>query len=135
MHVARSLLAQRHWAVLLCVAALLLKLLVPAGYMLSTAHGRVAMTICTGFVEAGPPSDMPGMNGSMPAHGPKDHGKAEMPCPFASLAAAPLPAVDPVLLVALIAFIMAVGLRQATMPVPPGHRHLRPPLRGPPATF
>ena len=40
MQAIRHLLAQRHLAVLICAAALLLKLLVPTGYMIDSDHGK-----------------------------------------------------------------------------------------------
>lgn len=119
---------------LLCVATLLLKLLVPTGYMINNDHGRVAITICSGFGPATMTMDMPGMHGDMPDDGKsKDHGKTEMPCAFSGLSAAMLGSIDPIQLAALIVFILALGLI-ATIPPAPSHpAHLRPPLRGPPA--
>lgn len=135
MHAVRHLLAQRHLAVLLCAATLLLKLLVPTGYMIDNASGHIAITICSGF---GPATttmmDMPGMHGDMPDHGKsKDHGKAEMPCAFSGLSAAMTGAVDPIQLAALIVFILALGLVARILPAPSQSAYLRPPLRGPPA--
>jgi len=129
----RHLLAQRHLAVLICAATLLLKLLVPTGYMIDSDHGRFAITICSGVVPATMTTDMPGMHGDMPDHGKsKDHGKAEMPCAFAGLSAAVLSPVDPIQLVALIAFVLAIGLTATVPPAPSRPAFLRPPLRGPP---
>lgn len=135
MHAVRHLLVQRHLAVLLCVATLLLKLLVPTGYMIDNTSGHLAITICSGF---GPATtmmmDMPGMHGDMPDHDqPKDHGKAEMPCAFSGLSAAMTGAVDPIQLAALIVFILALGLVARILPAPSQSAYLRPPLRGPPA--
>lgn len=135
MHAVRHLLAQRHLAVLICAAALLLKLLVPTGYMIGNASGYVAISICSGF---GPATtmmmDMPGMRGDMPDHGKSnDHGKAELPCAFAGLSAAMTDAIDPIQLAALIVFILALGLVARILPAPSQSPYLRPPLRGPPA--
>ena len=119
---------------LICAATLLLKLLVPTGYMIDSDHGRFAITICSGVVPARMTTDMPGMHGDMPDHGKsKDHGNAEMPCAFAGLSAAVLSPVDPIQLVALIAFVLAIGLTETVPPVPSRPAFLRPPLRGPPA--
>ena len=134
MHAARRLLAQRHFAVLICTATLLLKLLVPTGYMIDNDHGRFVIAICSGTGPVTAMMDMPGMHGDAPDHGTsKDHGKAEMPCPFSCLSAAALGAVDPTQLAALIAFIVAIGLAGVLPPAPSGPAYLRPPLRGPPA--
>ncbi len=99
----------------------MLKLLVPTGYMIDDSHGRIVVTICSGTGPATITMDMPGMDPSMPDHGEKDHGKAEMPCAFSGLAAAALGAIDPVQLAALIA-----------LPMRSSATWLRPPLRGPP---
>lgn len=124
---------------LLCVATLLVKLLVPAGYMISGDHGRVAITLCPGNA----PQAMTGMHdaahdaGHANGHGKtKDHGKAEMPCAFAGLTAAGTGAIDPIQLAALIAFIMIAGASGLSAPpARAGPAYLRPPLRGPPTTL
>ncbi len=134
MQAVRHLLAQRHLAVLLCAATLLLKLLVPTGYMIDNDHGRMTVTICSGFGPATMTMDMPGMYGEVPDHGKsKDHGKAEMPCAFSGLSAAMLGSIDPVQLAALIVFILALGLIATIPPTPSLPAYLRPPLRGPPS--
>lgn len=130
MPIIRRLLAQRRWAVLICTAALLLKLLVPTGYMLSEQHGRLAITMCSGMdgsmVGMSKASDRPDGDKS------KGHGKAGVPCPFASLSAPSLEAIDPVLLFQLFAFIMAVGIVASTRRAAVSRMRLRPPLRAPP---
>ena len=134
MNAIRHLLAQRHLAVLICAATLLLKLLVPTGYMIDSDHGRIAITICSGIAPATMATEMPGMHGTMPDHGKsKDHGKAEMPCAFSGLTAAMTGAIDPIQLAALIAFVLAVGISPIVLPTPARRIYLRPPLRGPPA--
>lgn len=138
MHAVRHLLAQRRLAVLICTAALLLKLLVPTGYMIQADHGRLTLVVCAGVVSRdravqGATTHDAGMHGDMADHGHAgDHGKVEMPCAFAGFSAAMLGAIDPVQLAALIAFVLATGL-VVTVPAAPLRRlHLRPPLRGPP---
>ena len=134
MFACRRLIAQRHLAVLLCAAALLLKLVVPTGYMIDSSHGRIAITVCSGIEPSAMAMEMPAAHGNMPDHGkPKDHGRTELPCAFAGLSAAALCAVDPVQLLALIAFFMATGLAGIVLPAPLWLHHLRPPPRGPPA--
>lgn len=121
---------------LLCMAALLLKLLVPTGFMIDSSHGRFTITICSGTTPRTVTMEMPGARGDMPDHGgSKDHDKAEMPCAFSGLSAAALGAVDPIQLAALIAFVMAVGLAGTRLPAPSRPAYLRPPLRGPPASL
>lgn len=141
MQAVRRLLAQRHLAALLCMGALLLKLAVPTGYMIDASHGRVEITICpgtasrAGAAEMAPHGDMPDHGGPTHPGKAKDHGKAEMPCPFSGLSAPALGAIHPLLLVGLIAFVMARGL-VATRLLPTARRaNLRPPPRAPPAYF
>jgi len=130
----RYLLAQRHLAGLICAATLLLKLLVPTGYMINADHGRFAITICSGVAPATMTMDMPGMHsGTADQRKSKDHGKAEMPCAFSGLSAAVLDPIDPIQLAALIAFVLAIGLTAIVPPAPSQPAFLRPPLRGPPA--
>lgn len=136
MLVVRTLLAQRHLALLLCVATLLLKLLVPTGYMIDSVHERLTITICSGVEPRTMTMEMPGMHGDMPGHGKSgDHGKAEMPCAFSGLSASALGAIDPIQLAALTAFVMAMGIIGLALPLPSTPAYLRPPLRGPPVSL
>ncbi|MEH3120367.1 MAG: hypothetical protein PGN16_00070 [Sphingomonas phyllosphaerae] len=135
MQLFRHLLAQRHLSVLICAATLLLKLLVPTGYMIDADHGRIAITICPGTVPAAMTMQM---HGDTAGHGAEhgqssDHGKAGMPCAFAGLSAAALGAADQIQLAALIAFVLSAGLAGRTLPPASARVYLRPPLRGPPA--
>lgn len=123
----RHLLAQRCLTVLICAAALLLKLLVPTGYMIDNDHGRITLTICSGTRPA-TTVDMPGVHDDQ-----ADHGQVEMPCAFAGLAAAMLGAIDPIQLAILIAFVMTAGLMAPPLPAPSPSSCLRPPSRAPPA--
>lgn len=132
MIAVRRLLAQRWLAALLCAATLLLKLLVPTGFMISADGGGLAITLCPG-VATGAPTDMPGMQAAMPDHGRKDGAKPDMPCAFASLAAQAIGTADPVLLLALIGFVLALGVRPQRLLPTFAPLYLRPPLRGPPA--
>ena len=119
---------------LVCAATLLLKLVVPSGYMIGSEHGRITIELCSGVAPRAVTMAMPGMHGDMPDHGKsRDHGKAEMPCAFAGLSAASLGAIDSVQLITLIAFVMAVGLSPTVLPAITRRIYLRPPLRGPPA--
>ena len=86
MQSVRHLMTHRHLAVLLCAATLLLKLLVPTGFMIASDHGRVVMTICSGTASSPMAMDGPTMHGDMAGHGkPADGGKTEMPCAFSRL--------------------------------------------------
>lgn len=132
MSFVRRLLMHRHLAVLICTATLLLKLLVPSGYMIDSSHGRITLTICSGSTSRTMTMEMPGMQSDMPDHGKADQG-AETPCAFAGFSAPALSATDPVQLAALIAFVMTVGFASISAALPLSPPWLRPPLRGPPA--
>ena len=54
-------------------------------------------------------------------------------CAFTMLAYGAVPATDPALLLAAIAFILALGFTSLPAPTLRGSPYLRPPLRGPPA--
>ena len=133
MTLARRLLAHRRVAALLCAAALLLKLVVPSGYMVASHGGHLTIEVCSGMAAAPVKMTMPHAM-PMPGQGKSEgHAKADQPCAFAGLSAAALGAVDAVLLAALIAFVMALAFAPATLPPPLRRVRLRPPLRGPPA--
>lgn len=131
----RLIHAHRALAALLLLAALSLKLLVPAGFMpVAGSDGTITVLICSG-AQAGPMTmEMP-VPGLPAGHGdPQTPAKAEMPCTFAGLAMPMLSGADPLLLAVAIAFVLALAVR-AVLPVPPRPAvYLRPPLRGPPAT-
>ena len=123
-----------------------MKLLVPSGYMVSSEHGRIAITLCSGMTaqdmapQAVAPQAMamPSMHDdgaglAMNHDRSTKHDKAEMPCAFSSLTAHALESVDLVLRITAIAFAMALAWRYVR-PLPRAlTRYLRPPLRGPPA--
>lgn len=126
----RHFLRHRALAGWIVAAALLMKLLIPAGYMPGMSGNSMIIQICSGY---GP------MTMTMPIPGKEqgqDHqqSKAEMPCAFSGLSAPTLAAADPVLLALAILFVMVMGAR-FVVPLPAASpAHLRPPLRGPPAT-
>lgn len=140
MQAVRHLLAQRHLAVLICAAALLLRLLVPTGYMIASDHGRLSITMCPGTVTQPTAMTMPDMDhamtmvhGTMPdADKSTDHGKSEMPCAFAGLSAQVMGAIDVVLLAVALAAVAIMALRSVPRIAPRAAPYLRPPLRGPP---
>ena len=145
MFAIRHLLAHRRLAVLICTAALMMKLLVPTGFMIAVDDGRLAIVVCPVTAppeHGGGPMAMGGDHAAMADHGtserdeaPGDHGKPELPCAFAGLSAASLAAVDPIQLAALVAFVLGMGLAALPLPPLPRRQHLRPPLRGPPVTL
>jgi hypothetical protein len=136
----RHLLKHRASAALLLLVALMMRVLVPAGFMPVLDRGTITITLCSG---AGPQKievAMPGMVAAeMATHGAghhsdsEPHEKSQAPCVFSGLAAPALSAADPILLAVAIVFVMAFGLRTPDRPVVTPALRLRPPLRGPPA--
>ena len=119
----------RAFAVWLVALALLMKVLVPTGYMLGTSTGSITVEPCSGY---GP---MKMTTSGMAHHGgdKSDHGKAEQPCAFSGLSAPSLAATDPILLALALAFIIATAFRAPTPVLIRARAFLRPPTTGPPA--
>ncbi|HEX8308077.1 MAG TPA: hypothetical protein VF645_06620 [Allosphingosinicella sp.] len=128
-----ALLKHHVLALAIGLAALVLRLAVPAGYMPVMGESGPALTVCPG---GGPIAAAPD-----PAHGDpstpgRTHGgdstDSARSCAFADLALPAIGGADPFQLSAALIFIMAAGLFAAS----PGPRRaalrLRPPLRGPP---
>ena len=124
----RQLVKHRFTAALIIAAALLMRLIVPTGYMLDASHGAITVELCSG---TGPMRMV--MPGTAHPDGGKDHSKAEQPCAFAGLAAPALGGADPILLAVAVALIMAAASRSVASAPPVRRVFLRPPLRGPPA--
>lgn len=110
------------------VLALLIKGLIPAGYMLNDKAGHVlTVTIC---------GDASGQTLTkqiaVPSQGKADHAKAQATCAWGLLAMAALGGADVLLLAAALAFILALGFAASRPALPSRRAYLRPPLRGPP---
>lgn len=114
----------------LIAAALLMKALVPAGFMPVAAGNTLVLGFCSGY---GPQTMVVTIPGKADRSGSEEQArKHAMPCVFSGLSMPGLSGVDPVLLVLAIAFVAALAIRTATA-IPVGARvYLRPPLRGPP---
>lgn len=135
MHRLRNQIRQhRVLAAWLLAFALLLKVVVPSGYMLDTAGGTIRMAICSGMgpMKTTMAMAMPGMADGAAHKHQKDGEKADQPCAFAGLNAHSVAATDPMLLAIAIAFVVALVSRRIAPPLLALGLHLRPPLRGPP---
>ena len=133
MSVLRRLLLEHR---LLCgcviAAALLMKAVLPAGFMPMQSGGTIVLGFCSGY---GPKSMAMPMAIPMKEDrsSPDEHQpKTEMPCAFSGLAMPGLAAVDPALLALAIAFVLERAIRTATILPRIVRVYLRPPLRGPP---
>lgn len=124
----RFLETRRALGGLVVALALTLKLLVPAGFMPGVADGRIVIELCTG---SGPVAMAIPIRNDAPGETGKHH-KPEAPCAFSALSTPHLAAADPLVLAALLLFIMALGTRAHAPPPACASPRLRPPLRGPP---
>lgn len=132
------LLQHRTLAALVLGAALLMRVLVPSGFMPVVHHGVVAIVPCSGTGPVAVKTHEPAAHGT--THGARHHGgdgtshdSSPGPCVFSGLAAPALTGADPFLLIAAILFVMVQAIRQPERPSAMRRPRLRPPLRGPPA--
>ena len=132
MHPLRRLLTHRRIVVAICAAALIVKLAIPAGFMLDRGVGGIVVTVCSGTAPRTMAIALPGLGDAPSDHGRPASGKSEMPCAFAGLSAPGLGPIDPVQLAALIAFVTALGLTGLVAPPPSRSGRMRPPPIGPP---
>lgn len=125
------LLQHRLLAILVVMAALCMKIVVPSGFMIGQNSKVLTVQLCTdGLGHAVTAKIAIPMKGE-PSDSSGKQGKAE--CPFASLSMASMTGADPALLALALAFILALGFAPARTSHPQRVFHLRPPLRGPPA--
>jgi len=134
MHLLRAFFARhRALATILVVAALCMKALVPAGYMIGQVERVLTVEICADS-QGGHLTKQIVIPGDGQSHGGQsEHGKSDGTCAFSALSFASLSAADPALLALALIFIMALGFVPVSAPRAQRHSHLRPPLRGPPA--
>jgi hypothetical protein len=125
--VRRLILNHRTISAWLIACALMMKILVPGGFMPVVSAGAMTIQICAGAAPV--KMAMPGM-----AHhqDKSDHQAREMPCAFSGLSAPSLAAVDLMILALAIAFILGRVFRSKQRSPVAAPAYLRPPLRGPP---
>ena len=133
MHGIRALIRRhRSSAIWLAALALLVKALVPAGYMVGQSATRTFDIIVCSDPTGGPVAQK--LVIPLENKGDHDGGQAAKgDCAFTALAHGAAPATDPALLLAAIAFILALGFARVPAPSLRGFPHIRPPIRGPPA--
>ncbi len=122
---------RRHFAMAIILLTLLMRLLLPTGFMPEVSAGKITIALCTGHGPATIDLAMPGSSGH---HDQGQTAKHDMPCPFASGSTHGLAGADPILLAIAIAFVMALCLRPVAVVRIADAPYLRPPLRGPPLT-
>jgi hypothetical protein len=128
--IRRRLMRHRLSALGLIAIALLMKLVVPAGFMPVVSGGSITIALCSGN---GPEKIVMALPGAADQHGDKGSGKTDMPCGFAGHAPSALSLADPILLALAILFILATAFRLPAVMAPARRAFLRPHLRGPPA--
>ena len=128
----------RRLAALLLAAALCMKALVPAGFMVEAHASAFHLTICGDGAHGGGAA-VKAIRDKLPVahgqndHGAADHGKASQSCPYAVLGMASLGGADAPLLAMALAFVLALAFLPVAGTVAGRDLWLRPPLRGPPA--
>lgn len=119
------------------MAALTLRIVIPAGFMPVFEHGRVTLTLCSGVVPAPTGTSTHAGNSHAAPQGTSHHqenqGKTyQNSCAFLDLAVPVIGGADPVQLAAALLFIVAAALFLCAALPRSTARRLRPPLRGPP---
>lgn len=119
-------------AAMVVAVSLLLRILIPSGFMPTVSGEHVLISICSGIEQSS-------VEVSLPASTSRDvgdhsQGKSAALCAYSGLLGSSLAAVDVVLLAAGMPIAIAVGLVPKLRPPLTVADHLRPPLRGPPAT-
>jgi len=125
------LLRYRALALLVVMAALCMKVIVPTGFMIGQNSKVLTVQICDDAFgnHAVKQIAIPMKDGGSDSG--QKQGKGE--CPFTSLSMASMTGADPALLALALAFILALGFAPAPIPLSKRVFHIRPPLRGPPA--
>jgi len=119
--------------VALLLATLLVRALIPAGYMVGSKSMLLTVELCE--------SSDPGSRATQVAipidrtdDGPTgQHGMNDGACAFSALSFAAVSGADPALLAIALIFIVTLGFAPMASVTVRRALHLRPPLRGPPA--
>ncbi|MCH4893192.1 hypothetical protein GO308_08745 [Sphingomonas sp. SFZ2018-12] len=131
----RTWIATHPWiAASLIAMALLVRALVPGGYMIATTGGTITVQVCaeTGMTPEQITIALPG-GGHDGTDGDGD-ARAKMPCAFAGLAMPMLAGADPIQLAIALVAILALGLAARQVPTLRTVARLRPPSHAPPLT-
>ena len=121
---------QHRWtlALWLVAAALFVRAVVPAGYMVDADATTISFTICSDATGETVTHDI-----TIPSDGKADTAKADTPCSFAGAAQPALSGADAPLLAIALLFILALGFAPFVAPTMQRGHYLRPPPQGPPA--
>lgn len=124
----------RHVAMALFALAFCIKAVVPAGFMVSASSDTVlAVSICSDATNGLKQMQLV-IPGKEQGGDHSDNTKKDGQCAFAGLAKLAIGSADAILLALAFAFILVLGLAPTQRLPSRQFAHLRPPLRGPPAT-
>lgn len=124
--------SHRAFAALFLAVMLSVRLLMPSGYMLSSESKVLTVVICTGIAGEHQTTQLViPMEKQKAGH---DAGKSD-PCPYSALSMVSTTGADAALLVAALAFILALGFAAVVEPLRGRIAYLLPPLRGPPVAL
>lgn len=122
----------RKLAGLILSLSLIMKVIVPAGFMLGNEGRVLTVEICTG-VAGEHLTQQVVLPADDKSHSSKDgHDKAGEACPFTALAMGAVSGADVTLLQAALVFIILCNFVHLSQLPPERTANLRPPLRGPP---
>ncbi len=124
---------RRTWAMMLVVITLLIRGLIPAGYMVAPSAVTLSVKICSGFED-----ERSTIKIVVPRSGEEhdrsgDHSQKNPPCAFSALSMASMAGADGLLLAQAVAFVLITNAILVASSVHRPLPRLRPPLRGPPS--
>jgi len=116
---------------MLVIMALIMKVLVPGGFMPGFNNGTFAAEICAEWSGTGSIEQLADTHHKS-GDDDKEHTRVSHVCPYATLVMAAVSGADAALVVQTLTYILALGFMPVVAPVLQRAARLRPPLRGPP---
>lgn len=128
MHLIRAFFLSHRWLAFgLVIAALGMKMLIPAGMMIGHESQTLTVQICADGIGQTLTKQI-----SIPMKSDGGDSAAKGDCAFSALGMSAASGADTTLLVAALAFMLMLGFAAVRPSLPVLVSHLRPPLRGPP---
>lgn len=125
----------RALALLLLAVTLCVKAVVPQGYMLGSGQKLLTVQLCYDGSEHRTAQVAIALDNRPDPADPNGNARPDQHCAFTSLTMGALGGADAPLLEQALIFIIARGFAPVTLLLPERSLYLRPPLRGPPASF
>jgi hypothetical protein len=123
---------RRHFAMIVAAMTLVIKAMIPPGYMIGEQSRALSVIVCADASNTGYVKQITIPVSSKTGGSSDERGKSEGACPYSVMSMVSLGGADAPLLVVALAFIVALGFAPFHFPPPVRTRHDRPPLRGPP---